>query len=165
MLGALGIDSIDALFADIPAGVRADGLDLPRRARRADACPPARSSCRGATGSDLASFLGAGVYRHHIPATVDQILSRGEFYTAYTPYQPEISQGTLQTIYEYQSLIAELTGLDVVSASHYDGAAATAEAALMTVRATRPRARAGQPRAIHRHFLDTTRDLLRGRPT
>ena len=111
MLGALGIDSIDALFADIPPAVRANGLDLPAGLDRAVACSRTSSSCRAGNRVDLVSFLGAGAYRHHIPATVDQILSRGEFYTAYTPYQPEISQGTLQTIYEYQSLIAELTGL------------------------------------------------------
>ena len=134
------------LFSDIPPAVRADGLDLPRRldelalARRLGAAVASRNRV------DLVSFLGAGAYRHHIPPTVDQILSRGEFYTAYTPYQPEISQGTLQTIYEYQSLIAELTGLDVVSASHYDGAAATAEAALMTVRADGSRRVLVEPR-------------------
>ena len=160
MLGALGIDSIDALFSDIPAGVRADGLELPppldelSLARRMEVL-----ASRNRVG--LASFLGAGTYRHHIPPTVDQILSRGEFYTSYTPYQPEISQGTLQTIYEYQSLISELTGLDVVSASHYDGGAATAEAALMTVRQTK-RERVLVSRAIHRHFLDTTATYFEG---
>ena len=102
------------------------------------------------------------MYRHHLPPVVDQMLLRGEFYTAYTPYQPEISQGTLQTIYEYQSMLVELTGLDVVSASHYDGAAATAEAALMTVRATR-RTRVLVSRAVHRHYVETTRTYFRGR--
>jgi glycine dehydrogenase subunit 1 len=135
MLSALGIDSVARLFDDIPESVRANGLGLPAPepeqllSRRAE-----RLAARNRT--DLAAFLGAGVYRHFIPAAVDQVISRGEFATAYTPYQPEVSQGTLQTIYEYQSLIAELTGLPVVSASHYDGAAATAEAILMAVRAT-----------------------------
>src|SRR3954447_17678071 len=160
MLGALGIDSIDALFSDIPATVRADRLDLPRGL---DELTLARRLEQLANRNrvDLVSFLGAGAYRHHIPAAVDQILSRGEFYTAYTPYQPEISQGTLQTIYEYQSLVAELTGLDVVSASHYDGAAATAEAALMTVRAARHE-RVLISRAVHRHYVDTTRTYFEG---
>lgn len=160
MLGALGLESIDDLFADIPAAVRATGLDLPAGldelslARRLETL-----AARNQAG--MASFLGAGAYRHHVPATVDQILSRGEFYTAYTPYQPEISQGTLQTIYEYQSLISALTGLDVVSASHYDGGAATAEAALMTVRQTKRR-RVLVSRAVHRHFVDTTRTYFEG---
>jgi glycine dehydrogenase subunit 1 len=100
------------------------------------------------------SFLGAWAYRHFIPAVVDQILLRGEFYTAYTPYQPEISQGTLQTIYEYQSMMAELTGMDVVSASHYDGATATAEGALMSCRATR-RGRVLVSRGVHPHYRQT----------
>ena len=155
MLAALGIDSVEALYEDIPASVRATGIDLPVGEpelvlQRRMASLAARNRV------DLASFLGAGVYHHHLPAAVDTILSRGEFATAYTPYQPEISQGTLQTIYEYQSMLAELTGLPVVSASHYDGAAATAEAALMTIRAT-GRDRVLASRAIHRHYLDTTR--------
>ena len=155
MLAALGITSVEPLFADIPTPVRADGLALPEPE------PELQLAARleglaGRNRVDLASFLGAGVYRHYVPAAVDQILLRGEFYTAYTPYQPEVSQGTLQTIYEYQSLLAELTGLDVVSASHYDGAAATAEAALMAVRATRRR-RVLVSRAVHRHYVETTR--------
>jgi len=160
MLAALGVDSIDALFSDIPAAVRADRLDLPPGLDELSLARRLEQLARR-NRVDLVSFLGAGAYRHHIPAAVDQILSRGEFYTAYTPYQPEISQGTLQTIYEYQSLIAELTGLDVVSASHYDGAAATAEAALMTVRATR-RERVLVSRAVHRHYVDTTRTYFEG---
>jgi glycine dehydrogenase subunit 1 len=155
MLAALGISSVEPLFADIPAAVRADGLALPGPEPELELA--ARLEGLAARNRvDVASFLGAGVYRHYVPAAVDQILLRGEFYTAYTPYQPEVSQGTLQTIYEYQSLLAELTALDVVSASHYDGAAATAEAALMAVRATRRR-RVLVSRAVHRHYVETTR--------
>ena len=160
MLGVLSIGSVDELFADIPLEVRAGGLDLPPAEPELALAMRLEGLARR-NRVDLAGFLGAGAYRHHIPAAVDAILSRGEFYTAYTPYQPEISQGTLQTIYEYQSLLAELTGLEVVSASHYDGAAATAEAALMTVRAT-GRRRVLASRAIHRHFLDATRTYFHG---
>jgi glycine dehydrogenase subunit 1 len=153
MLEALGLGSVDELFEDIPPALRATPLDLP---------PPepelhlaARlAALAGRNRTDLASFLGAGVYRHWSPPAVDQMLLRGEWYTAYTPYQPEISQGTLQSIYEYESLIAELVGLDVVSASHYEAAAATAEAALMTCRATR-RDRVLVSRAVHPHYRET----------
>jgi len=158
MLGALGIDSVDVLFEDIPAAMRARELDLPDALTELELAARL-SELASRNRVDLDSFLGAGVYHHYIPAAVDQIVSRGEFYTAYTPYQPEISQGTLQTIFEYQSLIAELTGLPVVSASHYDGAAATAEAALMAVRAT-GRERILASRAIHRQYLDVTRTYL-----
>ena len=155
MLAALGLTDVEELFADIPRELRASPLNLP------DPEPELELSARleglaARNRTDLASFLGAGVYRHWIPAAVDQILIRGEWYTAYTPYQPEISQGTLQSIYEYESLIAELMALDVVSASHYDGAAATAEAALMTCRATR-RDRVLVSRAIHPHYRQTLR--------
>jgi glycine dehydrogenase subunit 1 len=158
MLAALGLDSVEALFADIPAAVRATGLDLP------PAEPELELAARlevlaGRNRVDLASFLGAGIYRHYIPATVDQIVSRGEFSTAYTPYQPEISQGTLQAIYEFQSLVAELTGLPVASASHYDGSTAVAEAALMAARAT-GHDRVLASRAIARGYLDTARTYL-----
>src|SRR6266542_2613966 len=153
MLRAVGVPDVDALFADIPPELRASPLRLP------DPVPELELAGRlqalaARNRTDLASFLGAGVYRHWTPAAVDQLLLRGEWYTAYTPYQPEVSQGTLQSIYEYQSLIAELMALDVVSASHYDGAAATAEAALMACRATR-RERVLVARGVHRHYRET----------
>jgi glycine dehydrogenase subunit 1 len=160
MLGALGLTSVDQLFEDIPESLRASRLDLP------DPEPELELAARltalaGRNRTDVASFLGAGVYRHWSPPAVDQILLRGEWYTAYTPYQPEISQGTLQSIYEYESLIAELVDLDVVSASHYDGAAATAEAALMTCRATR-RQRVLVSRGVHPHYRQTLRTYFGG---
>src|SRR5436190_6515092 len=153
MLAALGIDHVDALFDDIPEGLRASRLDLPGPEPELELAARLQGlAARNRT--DLASFLGAGVYRHWTPPNVDQLLLRGEWYTAYTPYQPEISQGTLQSIYEYESLLAELVSLDVVSASHYDGAAATAEAGLMTCRATR-RQRVLVSKAVHPHYRQT----------
>jgi len=153
MLETIGIDSVDALFADIPEGLRAGPLHLDEP--EPELLLAGRlQALAGRNRVDLASFLGAGAYRHWTPAVVDQMLLRGEWYTAYTPYQPEVSQGTLQSIYEYQSLLAELTGLDVVSASHYDGGAATAEAALMTCRQTK-RDRLLVSRAVHPHYRAT----------
>jgi glycine dehydrogenase subunit 1 len=160
MLASLGMQSVDELFADIPAALRATPLRL-------DPPEPEQllmgrlAGLAGRNRVDLASFLGAGAYRHFAPPLVDQILLRGEWYTAYTPYQPEVSQGTLQSIYEYESLIAELTGLDIVSASHYDGAAATAEAALMTCRAT-GRRRVLVSRAVHPHYRAVLRTYVDG---
>src|SRR3954465_5779523 len=160
MLEALGLDSVDQLFEDIPVELRASHFDLPEPEPELELA--ARLTGLAARNrTDLASFLGAGVYRHWSPPAVDQILLRGEWYTAYTPYQPEISQGTLQSIYEYESLLAELVDLDVVSASHYDGAAATAEAALMTCRATR-RDRVLISRGVHPHYRATTRTYFEG---
>jgi glycine dehydrogenase subunit 1 len=160
MLAALGIASIDELFADIPEPLRAGPLGLPEPEPEQELAARL-SDLAGRNRTDLASFLGAGVYRHWTPPTVDQILLRGEWYTAYTPYQPEVSQGTLQSIYEYESLLAELTALDVVSASHYDGAAATAEGALMTCRATR-RERVLVSRAVHPHYRQTMTTYFSG---
>ena len=160
MLEALGLTSVDQLFDDIPVALRASRLNLPDPEPELELA--ARLSGLAARNrTDLAAFLGAGVYRHWSPPAVDQLLLRGEWYTAYTPYQPEISQGTLQSIYEYESLIAELVDLDVVSASHYDGAAATAEAALMTCRATR-RERVLVSKAVHPHYRDTLATYFEG---
>src|SRR6187397_1589213 len=159
MLGALGIAGVDELFADIPQALRASRLDLPEPEPELQLA--ARLQALAARNlTDLVSFLGAGVYRHWTPPAVDQLLLRGEWYTAYTPYQPEVSQGTLQSIYEYESLIAELVDMDVVSASHYDGAAATAEAALMTCRATR-RDRVLVSRGVHPQYRQTLHTYMR----
>ena len=160
MLRAIGVASVDDLFDDIPEELRASRLRLP------DPEPELELAVRltalaERNRTNLAFFLGAGAYRHWSPPVVDQMLLRGEWYTAYTPYQPEISQGTLQSIYEYQSLLAELTGLDVVSASHYDGAAATAEGALMACRATR-RNRVLVSRAVHPHYRRTLETYFEG---
>ncbi|MEK6720300.1 MAG: aminomethyl-transferring glycine dehydrogenase subunit GcvPA [Chloroflexota bacterium] len=155
MLTALGLSSVDELFLDIPEALRASPLRLPDPEPELELATRLRGLA-ARNRVDLVSFLGAGVYRHYTPAAVDQMLLRGEWYTAYTPYQPEVSQGTLQSIYEYESLIAELVGLEIVSASHYDGAAATAEAALMTCRATR-RERVLVSHAVHPHYRETMR--------
>jgi glycine dehydrogenase subunit 1 len=133
MLETIGVKTLDDLFKDIPAKRRFPHLDLPPALTEMEAAAElgdiaaSNENVRG----ELISFLGAGAYNHYVPSVVDHILRRGEFYTAYTPYQPEISQGTLQGIFEYQSLMAALTGMDVSNASHYDGATATAEAVIM----------------------------------
>ncbi|KGK90435.1 glycine dehydrogenase [Desulfosporosinus sp. HMP52] len=139
LLARIGAKSVEDLFSDIPQEVRL---------QRALAIPGGMSEqelvkhVKGLAGlnktvEEYSSFLGAGAYEHYIPSFIDQLLLRSEFYTAYTPYQPEISQGTLQAIYEFQTLVCELTGMDVTNASMYDGASALAEAALMTCDATR----------------------------
>jgi len=147
MLAAIGVGSVDDLFADIPASVRASGFAVPaplvEQEVRAEL-----SRLAGRNRIPEVSFLGAGAYRHLVPAVVNEVIGRAEFATAYTPYQPEVSQGTLQSIYEFQSLICELTGMEVASASHYDGATATAEAALMACRLTR-RDRIAVSAAVH----------------
>jgi glycine dehydrogenase subunit 1 len=130
MLGTIGVKSLDDLFDAVPAKHRFPELNLPPALTEMEAMNELSDLAQANehVRSDLISFLGAGMYNHYIPSAVDHILRRGEFYTAYTPYQPEISQGTLQAIFEYQSLMAALTGMDVSNASHYDGATATAEA-------------------------------------
>jgi glycine dehydrogenase subunit 1 len=130
MLETIGIKSLDDLFDVVPANHRFPKLNLPPALTEMEAMNELSGLAQSNENvrSDLISFLGAGMYNHYIPSVVDHILRRGEFYTAYTPYQPEISQGTLQAIFEYQSLMAALTGMEVSNASHYDGATATAEA-------------------------------------
>ena len=136
MLAAIGAASIGELFDEIPGNLLIDELTgIPDAVSEMEIARLMRS--RAAKDDAALCFIGAGAYEHHIPAAVWEITTRGEFYSAYTPYQAEASQGTLQTIYEYQSMIAGLTGLDVSNASLYDGGSALAEAALMAVRANR----------------------------
>ena len=138
MLDAIGVDSVDELFSDIPEEHRDPTLDLPPPMSEFDLKRYfADLASMNKTPGEYACFLGAGSYRHHIPAIVRQLTSRSEFMTAYTPYQPEISQGTLQTEFEFQTLCAQLTGMDVANAGMYDGSTSLAEAVLMAARVTR----------------------------
>ncbi len=137
MLKAIGVSSVEELFQDIPAAYRNPVLDLPPPLPELELKREMEELARkNWTSGDYACFLGGGAYRHYVPAVVRQIVSRGEFMTSYTPYQPEVSQGTLQATYEFQSLICQLTGMDIANAGMYDGASAFAEAALMACRVT-----------------------------
>jgi glycine dehydrogenase subunit 1 len=139
MLDAVGVATADDLFADIPPPFRIEGLGLPPALSELELMREmaALADKNVVAANGIASFLGAGAYRHFIPSTVGHVIGRSEYYTAYTPYQPEISQGTLQTMFELQSLTCELTGMDVANAGMYDGASALAEACLMACRITR----------------------------
>lgn len=161
MLATIGVESVDDLFRDIPASAFVKGkVDLPDHQGELDI---ERQMAAYANENKPASsgpfFLGAGCYYHHIPSTVDYIIQRSEFLTAYTPYQPEIAQGTLKAIYEYQSFIALLTGQDVANASLYDGATAMAEAALMAMRVTK-RTNIVYGSEIHPHYKDVLQTYL-----
>jgi glycine dehydrogenase subunit 1 len=149
MLDRLGLSSVDDLFAHIPDEVRAKGLiDLPDGVAEAEVLRHLDRLAGRNTGSDLVCFAGGGAYDHYIPAIVPALLSRGEFYTSYTPYQPEVSQGILQALFEYQTVICDLTGLEVSNASLYDGASAVVEAVNIAVAAGgRRAARAGRTTA------------------
>jgi glycine dehydrogenase subunit 1 len=137
MLEAIGVDSIEQLFVGIPEKLRLRRLlDIPRALTEPELLEYFRKlSSRNTSG--VASFVGAGIYRHHIPIVIDALISRSEFYTAYTPYQPEIAQGTLQAIFEFQTYITQLTGMEVANASLYDGSTGLAEAVLMAQRITK----------------------------
>jgi glycine dehydrogenase subunit 1 len=153
MLAAIGVSSIDELFDEIPAALRVRSLDgIPVALNEMQI--GRLMSARAQTDGRPLAFIGAGAYEHHIPAAVWALTTRGEFYSAYTPYQAEASQGTLQVIYEYQTMIASLTGMEVANASLYDGASALAEAALMAVRANRKSRsqRVLVPTSVHPHY-------------
>ncbi|HJW90035.1 MAG TPA: aminomethyl-transferring glycine dehydrogenase subunit GcvPA [Anaerolineales bacterium] len=164
MLQTIGVESLEEMFQDVPAAQRFPKLDLPPALTEMEILAELQDLANdNDTARDLVCFLGAGAYNHYIPAAVDAILRRGEFFTAYTPYQPEISQGTLQAIYEYQSLIAGLTGMDVCNASHYDGATAVAEAVNMAYhhfRGKRPKVVLSP--GVHPHYRETVRTYTRG---
>src|SRR2546423_7170523 len=138
MLAAIGVESIDALFRDIPEGVRFDReLDLePPLSEQEIVAHLEELAARNADTTRELSFLGAGIYDHYVPAVVDAVLQRGELLTAYTPYQPELSQGVLQAIFESQTAICELTGMDVSNASGYDGTTVAADACFVAKHAT-----------------------------
>lgn len=164
MLEAIGVASINDLVAQVPAGLRARArISLPpgltEQGLRDHLAALAGQNRRATEG---AVFVGAGAYLHHTPAVVDHILQRSEFATAYTPYQPEVSQGTLQAIFEFQTFAAMLFGLDVANASMYDGASATAEAVLMARRLRRDRHVVWLARSLHPHYRAVVRTYLRG---
>jgi glycine dehydrogenase subunit 1 len=163
MLETIGARSIDDLFADIPSGARARELDLPAPLSEMEAVRHMRALAdQNADLSRYACFLGAGAYRHYIPSIVAHVIGRSEFYTAYTPYQPEVSQGTLQTIYEYQSMLTELTGMDAANASMYEGASALAEAVIMSLVVT-GRHRIVMAGTVHPQYRAVARTYGEGR--
>jgi len=164
MLKTIGFDRIDAFFENLPGCNTTERLNLPTPTTEMEALSEIGFiASANESVKELSSFLGAGAYHHYIPAAVDSILRRGEFYTAYTPYQPEISQGTLQAIFEFQSLMASLTGMEVSNASHYDGATAVAEAINMAYHHFRGKCKkiVLSP-ALHPHYRETVQTYIQG---
>lgn len=162
MLAAIGVDGIDDLFKDVPASALLPGPIgglPPHEGELGVERALGRMAARNVPAGSVPSFLGAGAYRHHVPASVDYLIQRGEFLTAYTPYQPEVSQGTLQSLFEFQTQVAAITGMEVANASMYDGATACAEAVMMAARLTR-RDRAVFSGGVHPHYGDVTRNLV-----
>jgi glycine dehydrogenase subunit 1 len=157
-LQRIGVASLDALFADIPTALENPEIDLPEGLDEAALLAHLRSLA-AANDSDSPTFLGGGVRRHFLPSVTSHLAMQSEFVTAYTPYQPEVSQGLLQATFEYQSMMCELTGLDVANASMYDGASAVAEAALLALRHTRRR-RIVASRGVHPESLEVIRTYL-----
>ncbi len=163
MLQAIGVNSIDDLFEEIPANLRVDGLPgVPEGMTEMEVSRLMRS--RASQNTNAICFMGAGAYEHHIPAAVWEITTRGEYYSAYTPYQAEASQGTLQLTYEYQSMMTALTAMDVSNASMYDGASSLAEAVLMSVRGNR-KSKSRKillPESVNPSYRRTTKTIVKG---
>ena len=160
MLARVGVASIDTLFADIPAHKRLDhDLDLPARKTEMDVERLLSGlAAKNVAAGSVPFFVGAGAYKHHVPASVDHLIQRSEFLTSYTPYQPEIAQGTLQTIFEFQTQVAALTATDVANASMYDGSTATVEAVAMARRIT-GRSKAILSGGLHPHYAEAVRTV------
>ncbi|MGD8495386.1 MAG: aminomethyl-transferring glycine dehydrogenase subunit GcvPA [Gemmatimonadales bacterium] len=160
MLAKVGVADMGELYSDVPSGLLLDReLEVPAAMSEWEAMR--RVAGLAGRNSDLVCFAGGGMYDHYVPAAVDHIIRRSEFYTAYTPYQPEVAQGTLQVIYEFQTMVCELTGMDVANASMYDGPTATAEAAVMARSVTR-RDRVLAARSLHPHSRKVTNTYLEG---
>jgi len=160
MLARIGVATIDDLFADIPADkLLPSPLDLPRAKGEMEVERIlGRMAGRNVPASSVPFFVGAGAYKHHVPATVDHVIQRSEFLTSYTPYQPEIAQGTLQYLFEFQTQVANLTGMEVANASMYDGSTGTGEAVLMAHRVTKRR-KAVLSGGLHPHYADVVQTL------
>lgn len=160
MLGVIGAPNIDALFKDVPAGALNPAIDLPPHQGELEVERAfAALAKKNVSPMDVPFFLGAGAYRHHVPAAVDHLIQRSEFLTSYTPYQPEISQGTLQYLFEFQTQVSMITGMDVANASMYDGATAAGEAVLMAQRITK-KAKAVLSGGLHPHYRDVVGTLM-----
>src|SRR5688500_4042157 len=157
MLAKIGVPSIESLYRDVPERVRLkQPVDLPPHQGEIEVERALLAMARKNLSTSRApSSLGAGAYRHHVPASVDHLIQRGEFLTSYTPYQPEVSQGTLQALFEFQTQVALITGMEVANASMYDGATASAEAVMMAGRVTR-RTRAVLSGGLHPHYRAVT---------
>ncbi len=165
MLESIGVSTVEDLFAAVPESVRFPELRLPRALTEMEAAARmGELAARNMPANGGTTFLGAGSYNHYVPATVGQILSRGEFYTAYTPYQPEVAQGTLQVIYEFQSMVAALLGMEVANASIYDGATALAEGALVAVSSSKKKNRLVISGTVHPAYREVVRTYLSGFP-
>jgi glycine dehydrogenase subunit 1 len=164
MLAAIGVARMEDLFADVPAAVRFPALKLPPPSSEMEIAADMQALAGRNFGVDPSlSFLGAGAYHHFRPATVDYVLRRGEFYTSYTQYQPEASQGMLQALFEYQSMICRLTGMEVSNASHYDGATALAEAVVLALNVAQgKRSKIIMSPAVHPQYREVVRTYLRG---